>query len=71
MNYKGYTIEASYMGYMWYDPKDDETGGYEFTEQQCKESVDDHMAESTEDIYSCCGDPLPDNRVCPTCKEHN
>ena len=20
---------------------------------------------------SCCGDDLPENRICPTCKEHN
>ena len=33
--------------------------------------LEDIYIHQNKDSLSCCGDELPDNQVCPSCKEHN
>ena len=72
IEYKGYCIEHGFIGFMFYQEGFEEEGAeMASTIAEAKELIDDEIAEKIEDIWSCCGDKLPDNNVCPTCKEHN
>ena len=72
MKYRGYIIEEAYFEFIYYVEDDEESGcSMAHTIEEAKEYIDDEIAEKIEDIWSCCGDKLPDNNVCPTCKEHN
>jgi transcription termination factor NusB len=72
IEYKGYCITHAYVGFEFWE-KDHEEDWCEMADTiaDAKDQIDDLIAEKIEDIWSCCGDKLPDNNVCPTCHEHN
>ena len=52
MEYRGYEIEAEYIGFAWWDPNaDNPLSIWNISESACKKQIDEHIELGSESHY--------------------